>query len=97
MATVPLTLEPGGRTLLAEAGSTLLDALRRGGIPVGSSCDGDLICGYCRLRILAGAAHLSPVEGEERRLLLRKGADPDERIACAARIQGPVTLTADYW
>ena len=74
-----------------------LDALRRGGIPVGSSCDGDLICGYCRLRILAGAAHLSPVEGEERRLLLRKGADPDERIACAARIQGPVTLTADYW
>lgn len=88
---------PSGRTARVPPGETLFQAIRLAGLPLGSSCDGDALCGWCRVRILEGADALSPMDAEEQRLLARKGADPDERIACLARVQGPVTVTTAYW
>lgn len=88
---------PSGEVISGEVGDSLMEVLRAEGIPLGSSCNGELVCGYCRLRVLAGADTLSPIDDEEARLLERKSAEPDERIACVAMLQGPVTLRADYW
>jgi len=89
---------PSEREVDVPAGTTLLEATRRAGLPIGSSCDGQGICGWCRLRVLEGAAELSPVETTERELLARIGGGPDERIACQARVLSPgVLVTASYW
>jgi ferredoxin len=34
---------------------------------------------------------------EERRMLVSQHAGDKERLACCARVNGPVTITADYW
>ena len=93
----PITVLPKGTRIWAQPGELALSALRRGNIPVGSSCDGDLICGYCRVRVVVGAESLSEISEEERRLLQRKSAEAEERMSCAARIHGPVTFHTDYW
>ena len=97
MKRVKVTLKPSGEVIEGEVGDTLMEVLRAEGIPLGSSCNGELVCGYCRLRVLAGADKLSPIDAEEARLLERKRAEPDERMACVALLSGPVTLQADYW
>ena len=34
---------------------------------------------------------------EERKILASLHADEDERLACCARVTGPVTVTTEYW
>jgi len=34
---------------------------------------------------------------EERKVLAAQHAGDNERLACCARISGPVTVTTDYW
>ncbi|MCA9546634.1 MAG: (2Fe-2S)-binding protein [Myxococcales bacterium] len=92
-----VTFEPSGRTADVPEGTTVFAAVRSAGLPLGSSCDGDALCGFCRVQILAGAEHLSPPDPSEAALLTRKRSEPDERIACVARILGPVVVTASYW
>ena len=78
-------------------GTTVLEAVAVAGLPLGQSCDGVAVCGFCRVRVVAGAEQLTPVQDEERRLLAAGDATPDERLACSARVQGAVTVTTTYW
>lgn len=95
---VNVRFHPSGREVSVPAGTTLLEATRLAGLPIGSSCDGRGICGWCRLRVLEGAQELSSPDGEERGLLARLDAGPEERIACQARVPaGEVLVTASYW
>lgn len=96
-AAILVTFLPSGRVLRVGRGSTVFDAVRGAGLPLGSSCDGDALCGWCRVRILDGGDALSAPGDEERRLLTRRHAEPDERIACLAHILGPITVTTTYW
>lgn len=96
MAPVTLACVPLGRRVEAAAGEDLLRALRRAGVPVGSACDGDGICGKCGLRVLSG--DLSPPGPLELRTIERNGLGEGVRLACQARaLSGVVTLTAPYW
>jgi ferredoxin len=85
---------PGGRrTVEVERGVTVLEAARRAGLPVASSCRGVGVCDACRVRVIAGDEGLGPrTPAEEKRQL-----GPDERMACQAVVDGPATLTASYW
>jgi len=74
-----------------------MEAIVATGMPLGQSCDGVALCGFCRVRVVEGAEHLSPAGSEERRLLSTLGAGAEVRLACCARVEGPVTVTADYW
>lgn len=81
-----------------EAGSALMDALLKIGLPVASSCRGDGVCTKCRLRVRElepGAA--SSITDFEKGLLDRIGADHDERISCQTEVLGPIEVDADYW
>ena len=66
---VSLTLLPLDKTIPAETGQSLLNALRKAGIEIGAPCNGRGQCGKCRVSISPDApavdephAHLSPEE-----------------------------------
>lgn len=83
-----------------EPGATLMEATRQAGLPLGSSCDGRAVCGWCRVVVLRGSDRLEPPALEERQLLERIGAGAGERIACQARPRGgggAVSITTTYW
>ncbi len=66
-------------------------------LPLGRSCDGVSLCGFCRVRIIDGEKNLSPVGRSEMEVLKGLGAGSGERLACCARVRGPVTVTTKYW
>jgi ferredoxin len=74
-----------------------MEATKGAGLSLGAACESDLLCGLCKVQVLEGLEHLSPPEDDENRLLAALGCGDDERLACRARISGPVTVTADYW
>ncbi len=89
--------EPSGREVRVVHDSNLLDAILQTGLGLGQSCDGIALCGFCRVRVLDGIENLTPPESEERKVLASQHSGDDERLACCARINGPVTVTTDYW
>src|SRR5512137_2990936 len=97
VATTTVLCEPSGREAVVVHSTSLVDAVHQASLPLGQSCDGAVVCGFCRVRVLAGAANLTSPAAEERRLLRTLHAAPNERLACCARVAGPVTITTDYW
>jgi len=69
--------------------------VRDAGLPIARACGDDLVCAKCGVRVLEGTlAREKPVE---RRAKARNRVAPELRLACAVRVQGDLTLTADYW
>jgi ferredoxin len=89
--------EPSGRELKVVHESNLLDAVLQTGLGLGQSCDGIALCGFCRVQVVEGLENLSPMGDEERKMLAAQRAGDNDRLACCARISGPVTITTDYW
>ena len=89
--------EPSGREVRVVHDSNLMDAIFQTGLGLGQSCDGIALCGFCRVRVVDGIDNLTPAGSEERKVLAAQHAGEDERLACSARIKGPVTVTTDYW
>ncbi len=93
-----LRFEPTGCELEVDAHTTLFSAAKALGLPVGSACDAEGICGRCGLRPLGGAEHLSEETDAERRVKRDNEVDPALRLSCVATVRrGRVVLTADYW
>ncbi len=92
-----MRFQPSGACLRVSPGTTLLDAARRAGLPMASSCGADGICGRCGMQVLAGAAWLSAEAVDESEVKRRNRIDPERRLACRAGVTGPVEVTASYW
>lgn len=92
-----VTFFPLKRTKDVRVGATILAAATQCGVPLGQSCSGDGICGWCRVTVMTGAENLWPPCDIERRLMQEKGFQEDERAACLARIRGDLTVTTTYW
>lgn len=97
VATATVRCEPSGREAVVVCESNLMDAIHQTGLALGQSCDGVALCGFCRVRVLAGLENLGPMSAEEKKVLASMHAGDDERLACCARIHGPVTVTTTYW
>lgn len=97
VATAVVRFEPSGREVSVVQDTVLMDAIFQAALPLGQSCDGVALCGFCRVKVLEGIANLTPAYGEEVKILAAQHAGADERLACCARISGPVTITTDYW
>ena len=89
--------EPSGREVMVVHETTLMDAILQTGLALGQSCDGIALCGFCWVRVVEGLENLTPVGSEEKKVLAAQHAGDDERLACCARLSGPVTVTTDYW
>ena len=92
-----VTFVPLNKTKVVKAGATLLAAANQAHLPIGQSCSGDGICGWCRVKVLAGLANLAPPSLLERKLIKEKMFGADERAACLAVVRGDVSITTTYW
>jgi adenylate cyclase len=89
--------EPSGTSVDVSEGTPILEACKEAGLSLNTACEGDFLCGFCRVRILEGLEVLDPPRKDERQALAALHARPDERLACQAAIRGDVTITTDYW
>ncbi len=88
---------PLGKVVELRIGETLFKAARVNGIPIGSSCRGDCVCGWCRVEVIEGMENLSTPEACERKLMESRQYEEGERVACSTRVFGDVSITTGYW
>lgn len=86
---VKIIFEPSGRAIHALPGTTLLEASARAGFIIHTPCGGSGKCAKCLVRLRSG--HLTP-EASETALLGTARVAEGFRLACLARITGPVTI-----
>jgi ferredoxin len=92
-----ITFVPLKKSRTIKRGATLLAAANQAGVPVGQSCSGDGICGWCKVTVLEGAEHLTPPAPLEQKLIDEKSFAHNERASCLAVVQGDVAITTTYW
>ena len=92
-----MRFQPSGRCVVVAAGSTLLAAARRVGMPLAAACGGDALCGRCGVTLLAGAGAVSPEDAAEAKAKRRNRVAPEQRLACRATLLGDLEVTASYW
>jgi ferredoxin len=92
-----VTFVPLGKVREIKAGATILAAAKRCDVSIGQSCDGDGICGWCRVQVVEGIEHLAPPTLLEQQLIRDKAFSPGERAACLAKVTGDISVTTTYW
>ena len=74
-------------------GTSLLEALRKAGIPHASVCGGRARCTTCRVRVGHGSEALDPPDELEARALARIRAAADVRLACQLYPHSDLAIT----
>jgi Na+-transporting NADH:ubiquinone oxidoreductase subunit F len=77
-------IEPAGVTVAVSPGANLLEAVRRAGVPIASTCSGQADCGECRISILEG--QVTPLTPEEAVLIQPEDLERGVRLACRTRV-----------
>lgn len=78
------------QTAESERELSLLVLATRAGAALPHTCGGHARCGTCRVTITEGADKLTAMGSRERQLLEKKGAGPEDRLACQAWARGSV-------
>ncbi len=88
-----VTFEEGGPRIAAKHGTPLLELAEHADQPIEAGCRMG-VCGADPLCVVSGMENLSPVGSDEQATLERLGLDPaHNRMACCARVRGPVTVS----
>jgi uncharacterized 2Fe-2S/4Fe-4S cluster protein (DUF4445 family) len=85
--TYAVTFQPDNRTVRAAAGRSLLDAAKAAGIAINSICNGDGVCGKCRVLVKSGKVTARPTMFLDRHDIQRGAA-----LACQTYIAGDVVV-----
>ena len=85
---------PEERHIATPLGRSLLETAERNDLPIEPGCRMGS-CGADPIVILQGMDNLSEMKGEERSTLERLGLGANCRMACMARVNGPVIATLD--
>ena len=88
---------PSQREIRVPAGTSLLEAARRAGLPIASACGAEGLCARCGLDILEGGEQLPPETKEETRSKRANRIDDHLRLACRIRLASDLVVTAPYW
>jgi ferredoxin len=85
-----VTIQGDGEPLAVDvpAGTTLFDAGARATAGIDPACVGKGTCGLCRVKIVAGAEHLTPYSDEERKHLGNVYHLTKVRLACRSQLTG---------
>ena len=84
-------IAPDDRRIVAAPGATLLSVCEGDGQPIEAGCRMGM-CGSDPVTVLDGMDSLSPVGTDEAATLRRLGAGPNVRLACSAKVDGPVCI-----
>jgi 2Fe-2S ferredoxin len=90
-----LTIQPSGKTVEVQAGTSLLQALLDAGEALVSKCGGNASCGACHVFVTGGrkgVSKLTPAENAKLDTIV--GVGSKSRLACQASLLGtePVTV-----
>jgi len=78
-----LTIKPSGKTIDAEPGTRLLDAILAAGEPFVSKCGGEAKCGSCHVYVQDGRKGVSKMQRAENEMLdTIVGVGSKSRLAC---------------
>jgi ferredoxin len=91
-AAADVTVLPQQRRIAVDAGATLLEVIEKDGLSIEAGCRMGM-CGADPICVLDGADSLSPIGGDERSTLERLGLADSTRMACCARVRGPVSIS----
>lgn len=91
-----VTIQPSGKTVEAQEGMSLLEAILASGEDVMHKCDGNAKCGTCHLFVQTGKKGLSKVaSAENEKLDTIVGVGSKSRLACQAKILGTEDITVE--
>ena len=94
----PFTLTVDGlATIEVKGGSTILAAAIRSGVDISHYCGGMGSCGTCKVAVVSGAENLMAASGREQMVLGSQSTTGGDRLACQARVVGPVTVKLPRW
>lgn len=79
----------GERTVPVQNDQTILGAALEAGIPHFHACGGKAECSTCRIIVLEGSEHLTPINDKEQRLRKIVPFPPKIRLACQTKVTGP--------
>jgi ferredoxin len=82
----------GGEAVAASPAVSLLNSLLAAGVRIRHDCGGKALCGTCAVRIVAGAAGLSPPAPPEAARLEATGRPSGFRLSCQARAARDVEI-----
>lgn len=81
-----------GTVIECAEGTTLFEAGARLAAGIETACVGKGTCGLCRVKVIAGAEHLSPYTDEEKKHLGNVYHITKVRLSCRTRVSGDVTV-----
>jgi NADPH-dependent 2,4-dienoyl-CoA reductase/sulfur reductase-like enzyme/ferredoxin len=87
-----VAFKPEGKRVAVQPGQTLLAITESCGLAIESGCRMG-ICGADPVAVLEGMGSLSPLGDDERATLARLGLADNTRLACCARVNGPVAVS----
>jgi ferredoxin len=86
-----------GAKLEARTGGTLLAAAVENGVRLMHACGAQTLCGTCRVKVTDGEANLTPMSFKEKlSLRYHLSVSPRARLACQARVLGPLEADAVF-
>jgi ferredoxin len=88
----PITLLPTGNVIKAKPGESILQAAKRQGVIIKSSCGGVASCRSCLVRVIEGEKHMNPIGFDESQLIGNVFHITRERLSCQLNCQGPMTI-----
>ena len=86
----------GAPTAVAD-GTSILAAALAAQVDLDHFCGGNRSCGTCRVEIVSGGDFLSPRQPGESLVLGPRHQGPEHRLACQARVHGPVRVKVPAW
>ena len=81
----------------ATPNASLMNNLLTQQIPVASSCNGEGVCGKCRVQVLKGLEKLHPPNKTEEHLIKHHKLQDNERISCQTTVSADLILRTSYW
>jgi ferredoxin len=87
-----VTFQPMNQSVELQAGESVFEAGKRGGVLIPTACVAKGTCGLCRVKIVEGAESLGPVSPVEQRHLGNTYFITRLRLSCQIRPSGDVTV-----
>jgi 2Fe-2S ferredoxin len=92
---VPIEID--GRKIDVRLGGTILGAALKSDIRLMHVCGARTLCATCRVTVESGADNLTPMRPAEKfSLRWHLSMSPRTRLACQARVHGPVAVESVF-
>ena len=88
----PIQITVNNKTLPAQKGKSLLNAILKAKHPIATSCGGQGSCHLCRLTILESDIALPPANDTEMKALGNVCIQAGMRLACQVMVNAPLVV-----